>query len=118
MKTPSFSPIPPHCHPYPQGVRKRISIYFTKLFGIFYGIFNQQLQLRASSEGSKVSNDVLDSLLNLIEEDNSEISLIDIKHLLLVIDYLFKTVVQSKYSKMTHGCGSNLNSPSPSLLFT
>ena len=70
----------------PQGVRKRTSIYFTKLFGIFDGIFNQRLQLRASSEGSKASNDVLDSLLSLVEEDNSEISLLDIKHLLLVID--------------------------------
>ncbi|KAM3701814.1 hypothetical protein ACJW31_05G203600 [Castanea mollissima] len=67
----------------PQGVRKRTSIYFTKLFGIFDGIFNQRLQLRASSEGSKASNDVLDALLSLIEEDNSEISLLDIKHLLL-----------------------------------
>nr|POF24106.1 ferruginol synthase [Quercus suber] len=67
----------------PQGVRKRTSIYFTKLFGIFDVIFNQRLQLRASSDGSKASNDVLDSLLNLSEEDNSEISLIDIKHLLL-----------------------------------
>ncbi|KAF3948291.1 hypothetical protein CMV_025692 [Castanea mollissima] len=67
----------------PQGVRKRTRIYFSKLLGIFDGIINQRLQLTASSEGSKASNDVLDSLLNLIEEDNSEISLLDIKHLLL-----------------------------------
>ena len=42
---------------------------------------------------SEASNDVLDSLLNLIEDDNSEISLLDIKHLLMVIDFLFKTLV-------------------------
>ncbi|KAM3701813.1 hypothetical protein ACJW31_05G203500 [Castanea mollissima] len=38
---------------------------------------------QASSKGFKESNDVLDSLLNLTDEDNSEISLVDIKHLLL-----------------------------------
>ncbi|KAK7841681.1 geraniol 8-hydroxylase [Quercus suber] len=67
----------------PQGVRKRTRIYYSKLLGIFDGIINQRLQLRALSKGSKASNDTLDSLLNLIEEDNSEISLLDIKHLLL-----------------------------------
>nr|POF06643.1 geraniol 8-hydroxylase [Quercus suber] len=79
----------------PQGVRKRVRIYFSKVFGIFDGIIKERLQLRASSKGSKGSNDVLDSFLSLTEEDNSEISLLDIKHLLLVIDYLFKTLVQS-----------------------
>uniref|UniRef100_A0A7N2LTD1 Cytochrome P450 n=1 Tax=Quercus lobata TaxID=97700 RepID=A0A7N2LTD1_QUELO len=67
----------------PQGVRKRTRIYFSKVFGIFDGIINQRLQLRASSKGFKESNDVLDSLLSLTKEDNSEISLLDIKHLLL-----------------------------------
>ena len=81
----------------PQGVRKRIRIYFSKVFGIFDGIINQRLQLRASSKGFKESKDVLDSLLSLTEEDNPEISLLDIKHLLLVIDYLFKTLLRSKY---------------------
>ncbi|KAF3954454.1 hypothetical protein CMV_020202 [Castanea mollissima] len=67
----------------PQGVRRRTRNYYSKLLGIFEGIINQRLQLRASSKGSKASNNTLDLLLNLIEEDNSEISLLDIKHLLL-----------------------------------
>nr|POF24489.1 geraniol 8-hydroxylase [Quercus suber] len=67
----------------PQGVRKRTRIYYSKLLAIFDGIINQRLQLRASSKGSKESNNTLDSLLNLIKEDNSEISLLGIKHLLL-----------------------------------
>ena len=70
----------------PQGVRKRTRIYYSKLLVICDGIMNQRLQLRVSSKGYKASNDVLDLLLNLTEEDNSEISLLDIKHLLLVID--------------------------------
>ena len=81
----------------PQGVRKRTRIYYSKLLAIFDGIINQRLQLRASSKGYKASNDTLDSLLSFIEEDNSKINLLDIKHLLLVIDYLFKTLLQRKY---------------------
>ncbi|KAK7841682.1 geraniol 8-hydroxylase [Quercus suber] len=83
----------------PQGVRKRTRIYYIKIFGILDGIIKKRLQLRASSKGSKTGNNVLDSLLSLIEEDNSKISLLDIKHLLMVTDYLFKTLVQRKYLK-------------------
>jgi cytochrome P450 len=72
----------------PQGARRRMTIYFEKLMGILDGIINERVQLRASSDGSKASNDVLDSFLNLAEEDNSEISREDFKHLLLVIEYL------------------------------
>ncbi|XP_075666022.1 inactive cytochrome P450 76AD1-like [Castanea sativa] len=53
----------------PQGVRKRTRIYYSKLLVIFYGIIHQRLQLRASSKGYKASNDTLDSLLSLIEEE-------------------------------------------------
>uniref|UniRef100_A0A7N2MEC7 Cytochrome P450 n=1 Tax=Quercus lobata TaxID=97700 RepID=A0A7N2MEC7_QUELO len=67
----------------PQGIRKRMKSYFTKLIGIFDGIIKERVQLRASSEGSKASNDVLDSFLNLTEEDNSELSCDDFKRLLL-----------------------------------
>ncbi|KAK7850475.1 geraniol 8-hydroxylase [Quercus suber] len=67
----------------PQGVRKRTRIYYTKILGILDGIIKQRLQSRASSMGSEAGNDVLDSLLSLIEEDNSKISLLDIKHLLM-----------------------------------
>ena len=73
----------------PQGARRRMMIAYGKLIEIFDRIINERVQLRASSEGSKASNDdVLGSFLNLVEEDNSEISCNDFKHLLLVIDYL------------------------------
>ncbi|KAM3746354.1 hypothetical protein ACB098_06G196700 [Castanea mollissima] len=67
----------------PQGIRKRMKSYFKKLIGIFDGIIKERVQLRASSEGSKTSNDVLDSFLNLAEEDDSELSCDDFKRLLL-----------------------------------
>nr|WAU86961.1 birch protein [Betula platyphylla] len=67
----------------PQGARRRMTIYNRNFFRILDGIINERLQLRASSKGSKASSDVLDSLLDLTEEDNSELSCDDIKHLLL-----------------------------------
>ncbi|KAL4628912.1 hypothetical protein ACB092_05G271400, partial [Castanea dentata] len=67
----------------PQGVRKRTRTFYTKIFGILDGIIKQRLQLRASSKGSKAGNDVLDLLFSLLEEDNSKISLLDIKNLLM-----------------------------------
>jgi cytochrome P450 len=71
----------------PQGTRRRMTIYLGKCFRILDGIINERLQLRASSsKGSKASSDVLDSLLDLTEEDNSELSCDNIKHLLLVRD--------------------------------
>jgi hypothetical protein len=57
----------------PQGVRRRLLIYFRNCFRTLDGIINERLQLRASLKGSKASNDVLDSLLNLTQEDNSEL---------------------------------------------
>ena len=72
----------------PQGARRRMMIDYGKLIEIFYSIINERVKLRASLEGSKASNDVLGSFLNLVEEDNSEISCNDFKHLLLLIDYL------------------------------
>ncbi|XP_065632847.1 cytochrome P450 76T24 isoform X2 [Quercus suber] len=67
----------------PQGARRRATIYYEKLMGIFDGIIKERVQLRASSEGSMASNDVLDSFLNFAEEDGSQFSFHDFKHLLL-----------------------------------
>lgn len=72
----------------PQGARRRMTSYIGKLFGILDGIINERLQLRATSNASEAGGDVLDSLLRLVEEDNSQLSYDDIKHLLLVIRYL------------------------------
>ncbi|KAG2729576.1 hypothetical protein I3760_01G256800 [Carya illinoinensis] len=67
----------------PQGTRRRMTAYIAKLFEILDGIINERLQLRATSKASKAGSDVLDSLLSLVEDDNSELSYDDIKHLLL-----------------------------------
>ena len=55
-------------------------IDYGKLIEIFDSIINERVQLRASSESSKASNDVL-GFFHLVEEDNLEISYNDFKHL-------------------------------------
>ncbi|KAG6669665.1 hypothetical protein CIPAW_01G259900 [Carya illinoinensis] len=67
----------------PQGTRRRMTAYTAKLFEILDGIINERLQLRATSKASKAGSDVLDSLLSLVEDDNSKLSYNDMKHLLL-----------------------------------
>ncbi|KAJ4727083.1 Cytochrome P450 family protein [Melia azedarach] len=71
----------------PQGSRKRMTSYFARVFEIFDDIINQRLQVRASSTECTEIDDVLDSLINLVEENSSEFSFNHIKHLLL--DLLF-----------------------------
>ena len=76
----------------PQGIRWNMNIYFDKLFDIFDGIINQRLQSKTSS----ASKDVLDALLNLTKENDNEWSCSDIKHLLLVGNYIF--TISNQYS--------------------
>ena len=65
----------------PQGIRRKMNVYFDKLFDIFNGIISERLQY---SKASSTSKDVLDALLNLTKENDFEWSCNDIKHLLLV----------------------------------
>ncbi|KAK7834268.1 geraniol 8-hydroxylase [Quercus suber] len=67
----------------PQGARRRMTFYYGKLIKIFEGIINEQA-LRTSLEVSKARNDLLDSFLNLVEEDNLELSCQGFKHMLLI----------------------------------
>ncbi|XP_059456103.1 cytochrome P450 76T24-like [Corylus avellana] len=67
----------------PQGARRRMTIYFRNCLRTLDGIINERLQLRASSKGSKASSDILDSLLDINQEDNSELSSDDVRHLFL-----------------------------------
>ncbi|KAK7847805.1 cytochrome p450 76c4, partial [Quercus suber] len=61
----------------PQGAQRRMTICYAKLIEIFDRIINER--------GPNARNDLLDSFLNLAEDDNSELSHNDFKHLLLVL---------------------------------
>lgn len=69
----------------PLGVRRRMTIYFGKLHELFDRMIDQRLQSRASTLTFPTSNrDILDTLLDLSKENNSEFGRNDIKTFLLV----------------------------------
>ncbi|XVF13251.1 hypothetical protein REPUB_Repub08aG0192500 [Reevesia pubescens] len=68
----------------PQGVRRRMTIHFEKLLDLFGKMFDERLQSR-KTQGSTASNDVLDTLLGIIEGNIEEIEKGHVIHLLLVL---------------------------------
>ena len=68
----------------PQGARARMNSYFGKLIAFFDGLIEERLCLRGFERESKACNDVLDSLLELMLEDNSQVSRPHVLHLFLV----------------------------------
>ncbi|XP_027334308.1 geraniol 8-hydroxylase-like isoform X2 [Abrus precatorius] len=67
----------------PQGARSRMNSYFIKLISFFDGLIEERLRLRSLEKESKECNDVLDSVLELMLEENSQISRLHISHLFL-----------------------------------
>ncbi|XP_065858081.1 geraniol 8-hydroxylase-like [Euphorbia lathyris] len=70
----------------PQGIRRRTSIHFGKLLGIFDGMIDERIELR-KQKGYITGDDVLDILLNLNDEANTS-EILDresIKHLFTVL---------------------------------
>lgn len=63
----------------PQGIRRRMSIHFGKMLGLFNDMINQRLQGKRPSEG----NDVLDALMGINQEKSEEIEQSNIPHLLV-----------------------------------
>ncbi|CAK9186493.1 unnamed protein product [Ilex paraguariensis] len=66
----------------PQGILKQGQIYFEKLSVIFDGIINRRIESRSSS--SSRSNDLLETLLDLSQKNDSELSYKDMKHMFVV----------------------------------
>ncbi|KAL2337424.1 hypothetical protein Fmac_011870 [Flemingia macrophylla] len=65
----------------PQGARSRMDGYFRKLILFFDGLIEERLRLRALKNESKTSNDVLDSVLELMIEENSQVTRPHVSHL-------------------------------------
>ncbi|KAK7390086.1 hypothetical protein VNO78_25385 [Psophocarpus tetragonolobus] len=74
-----FFPI--FCHLDPQGARRRMSGYFGKLIAFFDGLVEERLRVRRVENESKACNDVLDSMLELLLEDDSKVTRPHISHL-------------------------------------
>ncbi|PHU21148.1 Geraniol 8-hydroxylase [Capsicum chinense] len=56
----------------PQGVKRRATIYFGKLFKLFDGLINERLEERRRGFSEKC--DVLETLLNITEKDREEMN--------------------------------------------
>ncbi|XP_061347279.1 geraniol 8-hydroxylase-like [Gastrolobium bilobum] len=67
----------------PQGASTRMKNYFGELIAFFDGLIEERLRLRASENESKACNDVLDSLLEVMQEENSQVSRPHVLHLFL-----------------------------------
>ncbi|KAL9396823.1 hypothetical protein Peur_011076 [Populus x canadensis] len=66
----------------PQGVRRKTNNYLKRLTQILDSIINERTRPRSSSVASKASHDILDALLILAKENNTELSSTDIQVLL------------------------------------
>lgn len=76
---PFFAPLDP------QGIRRRMSHHMESLLGMVQGMIQQRLEQRAVSDYRKKS-DFLETLLDLVEGDEYDLSIKEIKHLFVVRD--------------------------------
>ena len=77
----------------PQGIRRGLTIYFGRMIEIFDRMIKRRLRLR-KMQGSIATSDVLDTLLNISEDNSNEIERNHMEHLLLVsIFYLHLNLI-------------------------
>ncbi|XP_039062221.1 geraniol 8-hydroxylase-like [Hibiscus syriacus] len=70
----------------PHGIRRRVSVHFEKVLNLFDKMFDERRQARKSQESiSTLSNDVLDTLLDILEGGFEEFNKTHVSHLLLVL---------------------------------
>ncbi|KAE8688447.1 Detected protein of unknown function [Hibiscus syriacus] len=68
----------------PQGLRRRMTVYFGKLIVPFGNMFDERLESR-KSKGSTASNDVLDTLIDIVEDGLEKLNRTQVVQLLLVL---------------------------------
>ncbi|GMJ07396.1 cytochrome P450, family 76, subfamily C, polypeptide 4 [Hibiscus trionum] len=69
----------------PQGIRRRMTVYFDKLLTLFGNLFDERSESRKSMDSSGSSNDVLDTLIDIIEDGIEELDRTQIIYLLLIL---------------------------------
>jgi hypothetical protein len=67
----------------PQGIRRRLTYHFQKIMLIFDRMIQQRLESRKGNS-HVTTNDMLDTLLNIIEDEREDINMRQIQHLILV----------------------------------
>ncbi|GLU05700.1 hypothetical protein SLE2022_227830 [Rubroshorea leprosula] len=66
----------------PQGIRHRMDIHFGKFLQLFDKMYEERMQLRRG-QGSATANDVLDTLINIVEDKTEELNRRQTLHLLM-----------------------------------
>ncbi|KAG8391626.1 hypothetical protein BUALT_Bualt01G0206900 [Buddleja alternifolia] len=78
---PNFADYFPVLKPFdPQGILRQMKIYCERFFAIFDELIDEKLMNRSRSE----KNDLVDTLIEINQRDETELSRNDIRHLLLV----------------------------------
>ncbi|ESQ43980.1 hypothetical protein EUTSA_v10005888mg [Eutrema salsugineum] len=74
-----------------QGFRKEMEVCSERLFRVFQGLIDARIPERSLRTGPRdaFSSDLLDSLIDLIQEDGSEVDMNDINHFLYSILMIF-----------------------------
>nr|WET52769.1 cytochrome P450 76BK1 [Callicarpa americana] len=82
--TPNFSDYFPILKPFDlQGLKRKTEFYLGKLLNMFDDIITERLKARRTSPASSRKNDMLDTLLDFSEDEGNELSMNDVKHMLL-----------------------------------
>ncbi|KAE8735377.1 Geraniol 8-hydroxylase [Hibiscus syriacus] len=68
----------------PQRIRRRMTVHFEKVLTLFGNMFDERSQSR-KSKCFNASNDVLDTLIDIVEDDVEELDRTHVLHLLLVL---------------------------------
>lgn len=93
-----------------QGIRKEMKVCSERLFQIFQGLVDARIAERSSQTGPRdaLRGDLLDSLIDLIQEEGSEVDMNDINHFLCVSDLSLK-ISMEKENRLALQIFSDLN---------
>jgi hypothetical protein len=68
----------------PQGIRQRMTVNFEKMIDLFAHMISERLQLRKVTTGFITNSDMLDTLLNISEENSEKMDKKKMEHFFLV----------------------------------
>nr|WEQ50537.1 cytochrome P450 76AH59 [Salvia officinalis] len=81
---PNFADYFPFLRPFdPQGVKKKADVYFGQLLGKVEGYLNERLQSRKTNPNAPKKHDFLETLVDIIEAKEYNLTMDHIKHLML-----------------------------------
>jgi len=92
----------------PQGIRRRMIVHFGKLIDLFDHMISQRLKQRKVSGSMTSNSDMLDTLLNITEENSEEMDKSKIEHLFMVAIitalFFFDLFHNQEFSILTSSC--------------